>query len=92
MSCKEYQELQRRCESRRKRMSHFMRFKPANWQTDPQARKFAKDTQAEIMKTAAQMAKHQQNCTVCKGEITGTLSTKPPYLESNYQGLRGNAP
>ncbi len=73
-------------------MSHFMRFKPANWQTDPQARKFAKDTQAEIMKTAAQMAKHQQNCTVCKGEITGTLSTKPPYLESNYQGLRGNAP
>jgi hypothetical protein len=73
-------------------MSHFMKYKPANWQTDPQARKFAKDTQAEIMRTAAQMVKHQQNCSACKRGLTGTFSTKPPHLESHYQGLQGNAP
>jgi hypothetical protein len=66
MSCNEYNELQRRCESRRKKMSHFMLHKPLNWQADPDTRRFAKDTQAEILKTAAEIAAHQYKCRICK--------------------------
>jgi hypothetical protein len=65
MLCTEYRELQRRCESKRKVMSHFMRYKPLDWQIDPSARQFAKETQTEILRLAAQIDMHQRNCTIC---------------------------
>ena len=50
MFCTQYRELQRRCDSKRRIMSHFMRYKPLDWQADPSARSFAKETQTEILK------------------------------------------
>jgi hypothetical protein len=46
-----------------------MRFKPLNWQADPNAREFAKETQAVILKTGAKIALHQQDCAICKREL-----------------------
>ena len=66
MSCTEYDELQRRCELWRKEMSHFMRYKPPQWKADQKIRDFVKDTQAAILKAAAEITTHQQNCFMCK--------------------------
>jgi hypothetical protein len=70
MSCHEYNELQQRCESKRKKMSHFMLHKPLDWQADPNARTFAKDMQAGILKTAAEIATHQYSCRICQQNLT----------------------
>jgi hypothetical protein len=72
MPCNEYNEIQRRCESNRRKMSDFMSYKPPHWQADPKTRTFAKDTQAEILKAAAQMATHEQSCSICKEYPTST--------------------
>jgi hypothetical protein len=50
-------------------MSHFMLYKPLNWQASPNTRQFVKDTQAKILKTAAEIATHQDNCTVCRRDL-----------------------
>jgi hypothetical protein len=72
MSCDVYNELHTRCERGRAQMSHFMRYKPPNWQAIPDIRKFAKDTQAEILKTTAEIAKHQQVCGICKRNFSNS--------------------
>jgi hypothetical protein len=66
MSCNEYNKLQRLCESKRQKMSHFMSHKPPHWQADPNTRTFARDTQAEILRIATEIATHEQNCSNCK--------------------------
>jgi hypothetical protein len=80
MFCTQYRELQRRCDSKRRIMSHFMRYKPLDWQADPSARSFAKETQTEILKLAAEMDMHQRNCAICERK-----SDRPPGQVENAQ-------
>ena len=75
MSCAAYQELQRRCESKRKEMSHFMRYKPMGWQADPTARNFARETQAAILRVTAEINKHEDNCPICNPS-TGVIGSR----------------
>jgi hypothetical protein len=69
MSCNVYNELHRRCESMRKEMSHFMRYKPGNWQIDPCTRGFVNDTQTEILNIAAEIDAHPYRCSTCKQSL-----------------------
>jgi hypothetical protein len=72
MSCTEYDELQRRCELWRKKMSHFMLYKSRHWQTDPKTRNLVKDTQTAILKATAEITTHQDICTICKRSLANS--------------------
>ena len=89
MLCTQYRELQRRCDSKRKIMSHFMRYKPADWQADPSARSFAKETQTEILRLAAEMDMHRRNCAICerKSDQPPGRMNNSPATESNGNGV-----
>ena len=78
MSCTKYDKLQRRCESRRKKMSHFMQYKPLQWQADPIARNFVKGTQAAILRATAEITTHQDNCPICNSSSEINSSRNPP--------------
>jgi hypothetical protein len=76
MSCPEYEELQSRCEFRRKEMGHLMLNKPRNWQSNSTLRNFAKETQAAILKATTEITKHQRTCVVCNQDREETWATR----------------
>jgi hypothetical protein len=68
-------------------MSHFMLYKPLNWQATPNTRKFAKDTQAEILKIAAEIAAHQDNCAICRRNFANAAMTVDQGRQPQYGSI-----
>ena len=66
-----------------------MRYKPLDWQADPSARSFAKETQTEILKLAAEMDMHQRNCAICerKSDRTPGQVENAQAKESSGNGI-----